>query len=192
MPTTNSPAQRSCKTPLPDAAGRAGVIKPQLASSLAEKIAMNPNNAPRSWMLRLVSRRPAGPPSSLMQSRVEVCPPELWPSSLSWQSRLQRLGQQLRHRAPWLPATARPINRLALVKAEFQDSLADLGSLGSQDLLDKISRARSLRELWHLRSPVYGEVATARTQSEAERRLSRLNRHFPVRAPRNGLAALVP
>ncbi len=143
-------------------------------------------------MLRLVTRRPAAPSSSLMHSRIEVCPPELWPSSLTWQGRLKRLGQRLRGQvAPWLPMDDRPVNRLALVKAEFQQSLADLGTPGSPDLLDKIERARSLRELWHLRSPVYGAVALARTQAEAERRLSHLNRHFPVRAPRAGLAAQV-
>ena len=151
---------------------------------------MNANHNPTSWMLRLVSRRPSAPPSSLMHTRVEVCPPELWPSSLSWQGRFKRMGQRLRSRlTPWLPQAAQPVNRLAVVKAEFQDSLNDLGSHSSHELLDKIDRARSLRELWHLRSPLYGEVAMARTQAEAERRLALLNRHFPVRAPRTGLAS---
>ena len=154
---------------------------------------MNPNLAPPSWMSRLVARRQPAAPSSLMHSRVEVCPPELWPSSISWQGRLKRLGQRLRKQAaPWLPASDRPVNRLALVKAEFQDSLSDLGTLASPALSDKIERARSLRELWHLRLPVYSEVAMARTQSEADSRLSRLNRHFPVRAPRGGLAGQQP
>ena len=149
---------------------------------------MNPNLTPLSWMSRLVSRRSVAAPSSQMSTRIEVCPPELWPSSLSWQSRFKRLGQRLRRSAaPWMQLDERPVNRLALVKAEFQDSLSDLGGLASPALLDQIERARSLRELWHLRLPVYGEVAMARTQSEAESRLSRLNRHFPVRAPRSGL-----
>ena len=162
----------------------------QLVPAAAEKHCMNANQKPTSWLLRLVARRPAAPSTSLMHSRTEVCPPELWPSSISLQGRLKRLGQRLRGQlAPWLPQDDRPVNRLAVVKAEFQDSLSDLGTLGSPELLDKIERARSLRELWHLRSPVYGEVALARTQAEAERRLSQLNRHFPVRAPRAGLAA---
>ena len=154
---------------------------------------MNPNFAPPSWMSRLVNRRTPAAPSSRMHTRVEVCPPELWPSSLSWQSRLQRLGQRLRRRAgPWLAASDRPQNRLAQVKAEFQDSLADLGPETCPGLLDKIERARSLRELWHLRLPLYSEVAVCRTQAEAEARLSRLNRHFPMRAPRSLLATPVP
>lgn len=145
-------------------------------------------------MFRLVSRRPGtASPSSQMQSRIEVCPPELWPSSLSWRNRLSHMGQRLRSRAaPWLPIDERPVNRLAIVKAEFQDSVSDLQHAGAPQLQDKIERARSLRELWHLRSSVYGEVATVLDQSEAERRLARLNRHFPTRAPRSAPAALTP
>ena len=154
---------------------------------------MTPNFAPRSWMSRLVSRRQPAAPSSLMHTRTEICPPELWPSSMTWQGRLKRLGQRLRKQAaPWLQTNDRPVNRLALVKAEFQDSLSDLGTLASPALADKIERARSLRELWHLRLPVYSEVAMARTQSEAESRLSHLNRHFPMRAPRGGLVGPQP
>lgn len=138
-----------------------------------------------SWLSRLVARRPAVPSSSLLHSRVEVCPPELWPSSLSWRGRLQRLGNRLLNQAlPWLPAPARPVNRLEQVKREFQDSVNDLPGDPLNQLLDRIDRARSLREMWHLRSSVYGQVALALNQSEAERRLARLNRHFPVRASR--------
>jgi hypothetical protein len=144
-----------------------------------------------SWMFRLVARRPAPSPSSQMHSRIEVCPPELWPSSLSWRGRLQRWHQRLVGQlAPWLPAPARPVNRLSLVKAEFADSVSDLEAPVQQPLLDRIERARSLRELWHLRSSVYGQVALALTQGEAERRLAGLNRHFPVRAPRSGVMPL--
>lgn len=136
-------------------------------------------------------RRPAAPSSSLMHSRVEVCPPELWPSSLSLRGRVKRLADRLIHQAaPWLPAPARPVNRLALAKREFQDSLLDVPGEPAQMLLDRIGRARSLREMWHLRSSLYGEVAMALDQSEAERRLARLNRHFPTRAPRSGLMPL--
>jgi hypothetical protein len=142
-------------------------------------------------MFRLVTRRSQAPSSSLMHSRVEVCPPELWPSSLSWRGRVKRWSQRVVNQvAPWLPEPARPINRLALVKTEFLDSLSDidLERDTASPLLDRIERARSLREMWHLRSSVYGEVAMALSQGEAERRLAKLNRHFPVRAPRTGLA----
>ena len=151
---------------------------------------MNPQNAQMpSWMFRLVVRRPAAPASSLMASRIQVCPPELWPSSLSWRGRFTRWTQRLANQvAPWLPEPARPVNRLAVVKNDFNDTLSDLNPDEVHRLLDQIDRARSLREMWHLRSSVFGEVAMALSQSEAERRLARLNRHFPVRAQRLALA----
>ncbi len=151
---------------------------------------MNALHAPMSsWMTRWMPRRHSGPPSTLIQSRVEVCPPELFPSSLSWRGRMQRWTSRVLHQAaPWLPEQARPVNRLALAKTEFRDSLSDLGTQPSQDLLGRIERARSLREMWHLRASLYGEVSMALSQAEAERRLTRLNRHFPTRAPRAALA----
>jgi len=153
---------------------------------------MNPLNAHLpSWMFRLMVRRSTAAPSSLMQTRIEVRPPELWPSSLSWRGRFKRLADRLvRLATPWLPAPARPVNRLALVKGEFLDTLSDLPGEPVERLQYRIEGARSLRELWHLRSSVYGEVAMALSQSEAERRLAGLNRHFPVRAPRSGLMPL--
>jgi hypothetical protein len=155
---------------------------------------MNPLHAPiSSWIPRWVARRPGGAQSTLTQSRVEVCPPELFPSSLSWRGRMQRWTSRVLHQAaPWLPEQARPVNRLALVKSEFRDSLSDLDSLPVQQLLERIERARSLREMWHLRSSLYGEVSMALSQGEAERRLARLNRHFPTRAPRSVLAPQEP
>ncbi|MES2715026.1 MAG: hypothetical protein V4795_04640 [Pseudomonadota bacterium] len=151
-------------------------------------------HAPLStWMTRWMPGRHSGPPSTLIQSRVEVCPPELFPSSLSWRGRMQRWTSRVLHQAaPWLPEQARPVNRLALAKTEFRDSLSDLDGPPAQNLLDRIERARSLREMWHLRSSLYGEVSMALSQAEAERRLSRLNRHFPTRAPRAALATLEP
>lgn len=152
---------------------------------------MNPLHAQLPlWKFRLVSRRPAAPASSLMSSRTEVCPPELWPSSVSWRGRFTRWTQRVvKQVAPWLPEPARPVNRLAMVKNEFTDTLSDLNPDEVHRLLDQIDRARSLREMWHLRSSVFGEVAMARSQAEAERRLSRLNRHFPVRAQRTALVS---
>ena len=146
---------------------------------------MNPLHAQLpTWMFRLVVRRPPRS-NSVMHTRIEVCPPELWPSSLSWRGRITRWSQRLISQvAPCLPAPIRPVNQLTLVKAEFVDSVTDFYSEGQPSLVERIGRARSLRELWHLRSSVYGEVAMALDQSEAERRLAGLNRHFPTRAPR--------
>lgn len=154
---------------------------------------MNPLQVPMSrWMHRWASRHLGkAAPTTLTQPRVEICPPELWPSSLSLSGRLRRWTQRLVQRAtPYLPEPARPVNRLALVKAEFREMLGDLPSHDAQALLENIERARSLRELWHLRSSVYNLVAMELTQGEAERRLAQLNRHFPARAPRSGLVPL--
>lgn len=135
-----------------------------------------------TWMSRRPAHRDSGAPSSLM-SRVEVCPPAMWPSSMSFWGRARRWLD----RSPWTPAAQRPVNRLTLVKTEFRNSLADLRSDEAGPLRGRIERARSLRELWHLRSVLYGLLAIEFTQAEAEERMARLNRHFPMRAPRNGL-----
>ena len=125
--------------------------------------------------------------SSGLQSRIEICPPELWPSSLSWRGRLTRWLNNSR----WLPAPARPMNRLALVKAEFRQAVLDVAPGLLDGLDERIELARSLREFWHLRSPLYSAVSMGLNQLEAERRLSALNRHFPRRTPRNSRSAAV-
>ena len=135
------------------------------------------------WIFRLIAPRESAPPSSLMQSRIEVCPPEMWPSSLGWRAALRRWVQRR------LPAPARPANRLAQVKDEFRGAVADLPAALLDGLDERIERARSLREFWHLRSALYNALAMGLNQIEADRRLTRLNRHFPTRAPRAGAAA---
>jgi hypothetical protein len=153
---------------------------------------MNSLYAPiAAWMPRLINRLPGGTPSTLMQSRVEVCPPELFPSSLSWRGRMQRWSSRMLHRAaPWLPEQARPVNRLAVAKTEFRECLSDIDTFAARDLLTRIERARSLREMWHLRPPLFNVLAMGLSQPEAEQRLARLNRHFPTRAPRVALVTV--
>lgn len=143
---------------------------------------MNANKLPLTqWMRRLANRR-TGAPTSQMNTRIEVCPPELWPSSLGWRARVRRW---LDSRPGWMPSTAAPpVDQLALARDEFLACLADLSGEEPWLLSERIARARSLRELWHLRSRLYGVVALSLNQSEAERRIERLNRHFPVRAQR--------
>jgi hypothetical protein len=143
---------------------------------------MSPANAVMPhWMSRLIAPRDPVAPSSTMQSRIEVCPPEIWPSSRGWRANMRRWLKQSRS----LPA---PANRLAAVKQEFRAAAADVPAALLDGLDDRIERARSMREFWHLRSPLYSAVALGLNQSEADRRLMRLNRHFPTRAPR-GVAA---
>jgi Tfp pilus assembly protein PilF len=73
------------------------------------------------------------------------------------------------------------------VRSEFAACLQDLPEDAVADLADRIDHARSMRDLWHLRAEVYRAIGVHRSQTEAEIRLSRLNRHFPTRAPRPGL-----
>ena len=121
-------------------------------------------------------------PSSL---RVEVRPPSLRhaPASL-WQRLMFWLIAPSPHEA------APPLNRLPGVRNEFVACLVDLPPNEVEGLIARISMARSLRELWHLRAEVYRLVAVHPSQGEAEVRLNRLNRHFPTRAPRSAFAPL--
>ena len=73
---------------------------------------------------------------------------------------------------------------LSLVRREFVDALKDVRTQQAGDLLGRIRTARSLRDLWHLRTEIYNLVAIHRDESEAGFRLARLNRFFPQRATR--------
>ena len=111
--------------------------------------------------------------------RVEVRPPSLRhaPESV-WQRVMFWLL------APAPQDAAPPLNRLPLVRAEFLATLADLETGEVDALRDRITSANSLRDLWHLRSEVFSTLGVALSQRQAEERLSKLNRHFPTRAPR--------
>lgn len=121
-------------------------------------------------------------PSSL---RVEVCPPSLRHAPVPVWNRL----------VFWLTApapmdAAPPLNRLPGVRTEFLRCLEDVLVEGSVEAAARIGRALSLRELWHLRAEVYRLVGLQHSQAEAEARLTRLNRHFPTRAPRSAFNPL--
>ena len=114
--------------------------------------------------------------------RVEVRPPSLRHAPAT-------LGQRLLFwlLAPAPQEAAPPINRLPAVKQDFLACLNDVSLPLADGLRAAIGAARSLRELWHLRAEVYNTVGRAHSEFEAERRLDRLNRHFPTRAPRAGM-----
>ena len=82
------------------------------------------------------------------------------------------------------------ITPLMMVRFEFIGCLDDVPTQLAADLAGRIRRARSLRELWHLRTDVFNVVSRHCDQGEAMARLKRLNRHFPVRAPRSGFVGL--
>lgn len=111
--------------------------------------------------------------------RVEVRPPSLrhapeskWHRVLFWLL------------APAPQDVAPPLNRLPLVRADFLATLTDVATLEVQALRERIESAHSLRDLWHLRPEVFGTLGVALSQTQAEERLAKLNRHFPTRAPR--------
>jgi hypothetical protein len=134
----------------------------------------------------LVQRRPrASSFAASSRLRVEVRPPSLRhkPASV-W----QRLVFWVMAPAP-LDA-APPLHTLPAVRAAFTGCLHDLAPEHAAGLVDHIARARSLRDLWHLRAAVFRCVSLHHSQAEAESRLASLNRHFPTRAPRSGFAPL--
>ena len=125
--------------------------------------------------------RPRSTLSTPSAFRVEVRPPSLRHAPAS-------LGQRLLFwlLAPAPQEAAPPINRLPGVKVDFLACLNDVANVPTSNLRTSIEAACSLRELWHLRAEVYNCVGRAHSEVEAERRLQRLNRHFPTRAPRPG------
>ena len=86
--------------------------------------------------------------------------------------------------------SAPPLNRLPAVRHDFAACVTDVPPAAARALLGHIDQARSLRDLWHLRAEVFNLVALHHSQTEAETRLTRLNRHFPTRAPRSGFTPL--
>ena len=75
---------------------------------------------------------------------------------------------------------------LVQARAAFLRGLADVQTELSLPLQTAIRRSRTLRDLWHLRTAVYTEVARSHSQYEAERRLAHLDRCFEPRGGRRG------
>ena len=92
--------------------------------------------------------------------------------------------------APAPQEAAPPLNRLPRVREDFMFAVADLPGAAAHALRHRILHAHSLRDLWHLRSEVFSLVSVEHAQSEAEQRLLRLNRHFPMRATRSQFGSL--
>ncbi len=129
---------------------------------------------------RLLHRKSAAPTTL----RMNVCPPEICPGSDSlWSKALSWLvGGDVQA----APALRTPLER---ARSEFVAAMAGLTELDPHDLLRRAQHARSLRELWHLRSELYTLIARRVGQPEADARLARVNQHFPTRTQRTGTAA---
>ena len=87
-------------------------------------------------------------------------------------------------------APAQVPERVRLARHDFESALADIPSIAAELAVHRIRRARSLHELWYLRSQVFDAVSKARSQKEAAHRLERLNQHFPTRSLRSGFVPL--
>lgn len=124
----------------------------------------------------------------LAPSRVEVCPPSGWQRAVpAWRLWLKTRWDELLGR-PLLSARSQAM--LDDARLDFADTLADLYTPQAEDLHERIRKARSLRELWHLRSELFSLVSMYHGQADAQARLEALNRHFPIRAAGSGFGAL--
>ena len=129
---------------------------------------------------RLLHRKPA-PPTTL---RMNVCPPDVVPRRESpWKAALRWL---VGGDTDVAPALRTPLER---ARSEFVAALEGLAEVDHHGLLKRAQHARSLRELWHLRSELYTLIARRVGQPEADARLARVNQHFPTRAQRTSTPA---
>ena len=142
-------------------------------------------------LVRLPSSSQREPGATVV--RIESCPPALLDAPRpGWADRLlDWLGQGWHSASPRVAdaADSAPpsgVTPLAQVRLEFIACLDDIPTRQAADLALRLRQARSLRELWHLRADVFNLVSCHSNQHEARERLSRLNRHFPARAPRSG------
>ena len=127
--------------------------------------------------LHRLLRKNAGP-STL---RMNVCPPDVCPARDSvWSSALRWLiGGDVEA----VPSLRTPLEK---ARVEFVAAMTGLLDMDHNDLLLRAQHARSLRELWHLRSELYTLIARHVSQQVADDRLARVNQHFPTRAQRTG------
>lgn len=131
---------------------------------------MNPSRLWRRWWPGRAAR------ASELPARTTVIPPSPWGQAEPvWRS----LWSWLRDAEA---AAQRPHQTLERARVAFAAALDDLHAEDALDLRRRGRSARSLRELWHLRAELYGVVARHRSQAEADRRMGRVNQHFPCSA----------
>ncbi len=133
--------------------------------------------------LHRLLRKNAGPTTL----RMNVCPPDVIPARESlWQRALRWLvGGDVEA----VPSLRTPLEK---ARGEFVVAMEGLVEHDQTDLLLRAQHARSLRELWHLRSELYTLIARRASQGEADARLARVNQYFPTRAQRAGTPSPEP
>ena len=103
--------------------------------------------------------------------RTEVCPPA--------SSAFGGLDSRWRQLTRWLRADAGEMSEGA--RQAFEDALRGLPGEEAEKLRARVRRSPGLQELWHLRSAVFGLVARHSSESEAQRRMAAVDRHFQTR-----------
>lgn len=147
---------------------------------------------------------PSEPPSSLYvdaPSRFEVCPPSLFDDDFEpTRSGVRSLLPPMTTIRQWLqtgwystepntrrtqysgePQTLRVDDQLRSAQRVFIAALADIDTDASAELVKRARAAHSLRELWHLRNPLFTMVSINHCESIARNRLAELNQHFTIR-----------
>lgn len=126
------------------------------------------------WFARLFRRR-AAPSTS---GRVAVVPPSA-SAAPGWG------GAEPVWTTWWPSRVGHPdggeTELLAQARGDFCAALDDLPGAAVRDLRLRATYVASLGELWHLRTELYSLIACERSQAEADRRLTLVNRHFPAR-----------
>ncbi len=137
------------------------------------------------------------PSSSWEGTRMEVCPPSLFPQdALAPRSRFGAWLPTLSDLRDWLsggslqPTAAGHAKAAAppeppsvrAARQAFVAALADLPPHRVGSLPERAHTAGTLRELWHLRNELFTLVSIEHCEAVAHDRLAVLNRFFPVRA----------
>lgn len=128
--------------------------------------------------------------------RTEIRPPERLYQASQWRGSLRdwlNTGWSISSPAPLsidraTSASSSEPTSFANIRLEFAEALNDIDTEPAASLRSQIELAESPRELWHLRSPLYSLVARHYSESQAQSRMERLNRHFAHRAMRPGSA----
>jgi hypothetical protein len=103
--------------------------------------------------------------------RTETCPPGS-ASFGTFESRWQYWTRWLRPNAEGSAQQARQA---------FEAVLRELPGDEAQKLRERVARCGSLRDLWHLRSAVFGLLARQGSEAQAQQRMAALDRYFTTR-----------
>lgn len=153
-----------------------------------------------TWQAR-VRRQPEPPQAQApllrtVSQRTEVFPPDRLYRVTRWRRGLRdwlntgwdvSRPAELNEWPPGSPTHPPAPSPMAEMRPAFVQALVDLDTEAAQALRNRIARARSPRELWHLRTAVYTLIATQLSEAQAQSRMDALNRHFPLRTLYAGL-----